>query len=259
VINQAKNNRGLQMNNIREFIRKTILSDDLSVEAKSTNIIFIIGMFCAFVAMVVRIAFHDQLMLILVIFGIVISAGVLLLLCNKFHIYTIAGTIAIIVICNMLFPAAYFFLGGVESSITANFILSMILVFLLSHKKQFIVMLVLHLVLTIGCFFVEMVKPELVVRQLNAYEQFIDHIQSFVIISLCVGILISFQDWIYQSEKTRSEKAEKEIIRQDELLYVINEVAQVLLTNDTDNFEKEIKKSLQILGSCINVDRINVW
>jgi hypothetical protein len=247
------------MKEIIAFVRKNLLSDDLSVDEKGVNIVLIIGIVSSFAAMLVRIILRDKPLLILIIFGVTVSAVVLLYACNKFHIYAAAGWAAIIIISDVLFPAAYFFIGGMESSISAYFVLSMVLVFLLSHKKRFVILFLIHIILTAGCYLLEFYVPALVVSELSPYQQFVDHVQSFVVISLCVGGIINFQSWIYHSERKKSEDTEKEIIRQDELLHVINDAAQILLTSDTHSFESAIKKILGMVGRCSDVDRINVW
>ncbi|MDR2143180.1 MAG: transporter substrate-binding domain-containing protein, partial [Treponema sp.] len=59
-------------------------------------------------------------------------------------------------------------------------------------------------------------------------------------------------------EKTVQERT-TELIRQDELLHVINDLATILLASDTDKLKQVLDSGIEMVAHCVTVDRVYVW
>jgi hypothetical protein len=70
---------------LKEFIRRYVFSEDLSLDARMINMICLVGMAAALVAAVSRVFMRSSGIMILVMAGIVLSVGFLMFVCNLFH------------------------------------------------------------------------------------------------------------------------------------------------------------------------------
>ncbi|MDR3121983.1 MAG: response regulator, partial [Clostridiales bacterium] len=189
------------------LIHRYVFSAELPLEARLINMIYLVGMTLAFVAALGRFALGAPVSLYAVIFAISVSVCVLMYVCNRFRIYAQTTRFTIILLCDVLFPLAFFFIGGVESSIPAYFALSITLIFLLSRGKALIVLLSTHIAILLACYYIGASFPELVVFDPTPTQKYMDHIQTFLIVGLCIGLIVKFQTGIYRAEKHKADAA----------------------------------------------------
>jgi GAF domain-containing protein len=50
-----------------------------------------------------------------------------------------------------------------------------------------------------------------------------------------------------------------EMVRQDELLHIINDLAAILLSSDTDELKDALDRGVEMIAKCVDVDRVYVW
>jgi signal transduction histidine kinase/ActR/RegA family two-component response regulator len=218
----------------------------------------------ASMALLSRIITGANVYLILVALGIIISIAALMYVCNRFHWYTLCTRITIILICDLLLPSTYFFLGGAAGSSAAYFILALVLICLLSRGKTGAFFCVTHAMVVFVCYYLNYRYPNLVFpavdpavrRGIYAY---LDHFQSFFIVGLCIGVIIKFQIKIYLLETKKENRSREEILRQDQLLRSVNKAASVLFAPDVDQFEDSLQQGMEIMARSVNVDRIFIW
>ncbi|MDR0640821.1 MAG: response regulator [Treponema sp.] len=246
------------MKKLRAFIRKYVFSEEFSVDARMINMICLVGMAAALAATIFRLFMGSSTVMILVMAGIVFFIGFLMFVCNRFHWYVQGAWIALFMICDVLFPIAFFFLGGRESGMAAFFVLSIVIIFLFLEGRAFYVFLGFHVLLVIGCYTAEYLFPEIVIFPNRTYI-FLDHILAFLTSGLFIGLVILFQERIYLLEKQKVDAAGKRLARQDKLLRVVNDAAMLLLSSDTGEFENIIGGSMEMLARNMEVDRINLW
>ncbi|MDR1932644.1 MAG: response regulator [Spirochaetales bacterium] len=249
---------------IKDFIRRYVLSDKIPLEGKMINIIYLSGISFASVALVTRIFMGASVFLLLVVLGVVISIASLMYICNHFRLYAICSRLTIIVVCDILLPAAYFALGGVASSAAAYFVLSVVIIVLLASGKSGAAFLTTHIILVIACYYASYRFPNLVVRQgeFFIYEDFrvyLDHIQSILIIGGCVGVIIKIQNKIYLMERAKADRSRRQVLLRDKLLHMVNNAAVILLASDESQFEESLRKSMESMARCVEVDRICIW
>ena len=64
---------------------------------------------------------------------------------------------------------------------------------------------------------------------------------------------------VYQTDLRKLKKAEKDLERRDMLLSAVNKVASRLISVDDEEFSLSLWKSMGLLGSSIDVNRVYVW
>jgi signal transduction histidine kinase/DNA-binding response OmpR family regulator/ABC-type amino acid transport substrate-binding protein len=50
-----------------------------------------------------------------------------------------------------------------------------------------------------------------------------------------------------------------ELVRQDRLLHVVNDLAEILLSSDTGEVKSALDRGVEMMARSVNVDRVNVW
>jgi signal transduction histidine kinase/ActR/RegA family two-component response regulator/HPt (histidine-containing phosphotransfer) domain-containing protein len=250
---------------IKNFIYRRVFLDSAPLEGKILNVIYLCGILSASIAVVSRIITGLPFYQNLTVLGIIISIVCLMYISNRFHWYTLCTRITIILICDILLPSTYFYLGGAAGNSTAYFILAVVLVFLLSRGKSGVFFCITHVMVVLACYYLNYRYPNLVSsaavypaarRSLYPY---LEHFQSFFIVGMCIGVIIKFQRKIYLLESQKENHAREEILRQDELLLAVNKAASILFAPDVEQLEDSLQKSMEIMARSSNVDRIFFW
>jgi signal transduction histidine kinase/DNA-binding response OmpR family regulator len=86
-----------------------------------------------------------------------------------------------------------------------------------------------------------------------------DNILSFLVSGFFVGCVILFQNRIFLSEEKKAGIAAKKLFYREKLLSVVNKAAVVLLSSDDKSHEETLKKGMETIGLCVDIDRINIW
>ncbi|MDR1637403.1 MAG: response regulator [Treponema sp.] len=243
---------------LKKFIDKYIFSDELSLNARMINMICLVGMTAALVTTISRIAMGFGISLILIMLGIVFLVGVLMLICNRLHHYNLGTWIILLVLCNVLFPAAFFSLGGVEGGMTAFFVLSIVVIVLLSRGKARVVFLITHIILIVACYYAGFKFPDLI-DKMSPVHLVMDNVLSFLVSGFFIGAVILFQSRIYLLEKNKADKAGALLARRDKLLQVVNNAAALLLSSEADQFDYVMGQSMGMMARDLTVGRIKIW
>ncbi|MDR0452052.1 MAG: response regulator, partial [Treponema sp.] len=159
---------------------------------------------------------------------------------------------------DILFPLAFFYLGGSRGGMAAYFVLSIVIIFLLTRRRNFALLLITHVILVVACYWIGYLVPSLV-RPFNEFQVLLDNVQSLLVAGFFIGTVVKFQDRIYQTEKKKVEDSGKRLVRQDKLLHIINNAAVSLLASDPDQFEDVLRQILETMARCVNVNRVIVW
>ncbi|MDR3338323.1 MAG: response regulator [Treponema sp.] len=246
------------MKKLKEFIEKYIFSEELSLNARMINMICLVGMAAALAATISRIFMRSGGILILVMACIVFSVGFLMFVCNHFRWYTLGIWITLLMLCDILFPIAFFFLGGMDGGMAAFFVLSIVIIFLLLSGKTMIIFLITHILLIIACYCIGYRFPQLITKLSRKY-QLMDNILAFVISGFFIGLVILFQNRIYRLEKKKAGDAGRLLARRDKLLSVVNAAAAQLLSSEIEKFDQVMGQSMEMMARNLGVDRIFIW
>ncbi|MDR1379722.1 MAG: response regulator [Synergistaceae bacterium] len=246
------------MKTLCAWIQKYVFLEDLPLDVRMMNVTCSVGMVAALVVTLIRFVVGFPFSLFLVMLGIVLVIGFLLYACNSFPSSTLPTWITLILLGDVLFPAAFFFLGGADGGMTAFFVVSIVAIFLLARGKSRAVLLTVHVALVTSCYYVGYKFPDLVL-ELSRCQQTIDNIQSFIVAGFFIGLVVMFQHKIYLMEKQKAEAVSKELLKQDELLRVVNDVAEKLLTSDVKDFGDALQKSMEMMARCVKVQQVHIW
>jgi hemerythrin-like metal-binding protein len=243
---------------IQDFFTTYIFADDLPLEVRMTNIVYLTGLFSSSLLLGSYIIIGSNLFLILIVLAIVLSIVIMFICTNYFGLYTFCRRVTLAVLCYILFPAAFFALGGLHSAMPAYFVLSIVIVFLLSSGISRLVLLCLHIAEAALCyylasrpFFARFIVP-VDSRSLNA-------IQAFVVTGLCIGIIVAFQNKIYSDERRRTLIARDDLFSRGRLLQMVNQVAELLLYAETGHTEENFKSAMELMARCTDADRMYIW
>ncbi|MDR1618617.1 MAG: response regulator [Treponema sp.] len=246
------------MEHIKSLIQRYIFSDRLSLDAKMLNMICSVGIVAALVATITRLVMRSNLFLIIVMLGITLSIAALVFFCNRLKLYTIGCRVFLLAFCDMLLPLSLFFLGGVASGMAAYFVLSIVVIFFMLGGKSRALFLATHIIWVIICYYLSFRFPHLVLP-LTGVDQYLDNIQSFLVVGFFIGFVIIFQNRIYLNEKEKADDAGREILNQDRLLHAVNEAAVVLLTPDDSRSQDSLRTGMEMMARCVEVDRVQIW
>jgi signal transduction histidine kinase/CheY-like chemotaxis protein len=135
-----------------------------------------------------------------------ISVVVLFFLVNHFHLYKVALWFVLCFLGDVLFPIVFFTNGGFVSGMPAYFVLSVVIIFLLSRGRACAIMVIIHLVIVIICYAVAYIYPDSVMS-LNPFQQLVDNLQSIAVSGCFIGFVIKFQNRIFELEKQKADRA----------------------------------------------------
>ena len=244
---------------IKHFIKKYILSDDLSLEIRLLNMISLAGLGAAVIVTLSRLLMGFGFTMSMVMLGIILSVTGLLYIGNRFQLYRPGRFCFLIVLGNILFPLAFFLLGGINGSMSPFFVMSIALIFLLAQGKSLVFFLALHLLVIAATYTAGFLFPG-AVRELSGVYLLWDEVQSIYAAGLFLGVVYIFQHKLYLRERQKALDASQGQMRQHRLLRGVNTTAAILLSADTEkNFEQSLHKGMEFLGGCVDADRITIW
>ncbi|MDR2069886.1 MAG: response regulator [Treponema sp.] len=246
------------MRNIKKLIERCFFAEEIPIDVRVLNTAGLIGMASTLLFLIVRIIFGSSLTMIFSMLGLFLSLALILFMGNYYIGLRMGFVITLIVVGNILFPAAFFLLGGADGGMAAFFVASQLFVFLLIKGKPFILLFALHVLVIILTYYAGIHFPSLV-RPLTPRQQFLDNVQSILVSGLVIGFAIKFQRKIYLQEKEKTDNFSKEIVNHDKLLRMVNDTAAILLTVDENKFENSLQICMEILADCVDVDHIYIW
>ncbi|MDR1572255.1 MAG: response regulator [Clostridiales Family XIII bacterium] len=246
------------MSRIRGLVNRYVFSDALPLDARILNMICLVGFAASIVATITRLVIFPSLQVTAVMLCIVLAILLLFYACNRFHVYRAGTWLTLILLGDVLFPLAFFFLGGVGSGMPAYFTLSTVIVFLMVKGRSCVALLAIHFLCVSGCYYLAYHLPQLV-KQMSETQQYLDNVQSFIIAGMFIGFVIKFQNKIYLDEKKKVDSFGSELLRQGELLYAVNEAATILITQEGAGFEDALKSGMEKMARSVGVDRIYIW
>ncbi|GHU65402.1 hypothetical protein FACS189447_04260 [Spirochaetia bacterium] len=224
------------------------------------NMFYLVGLGAAFIALISRIAMGSSIPTILIMVAINLSVIGVMFVANRFKLYRVCQFITIISLCFILLPLTFFALGGLDSAMTGYFVLSIVIIFLLTSGKSRIILVITNILEIIACYYFSFRPP------LNAFippvEEFyrtLDHIQTFVVAGICIGVMIAFENILYNEERVKAVDAKADLSYRDKLLSVVNQVAEMLLSAESEYLDKILHKAMEIMALCVNVDRMYIW
>lgn len=199
------------MKRIQAFIKK-FFSHDLPTDLVMFNIITFMGL----VGGILTIPFNFLNGLpVFESLAIAIAVVVDLICINEanFKKQLRNSTIAIcFVVAIILFPIMYFTTGGINSGMVCWFSVGILFIFMLLDGMDFFFMLMTDVAVILGCYIVSYYHPEYVTNLRTTSMIYIDVVQSLLITSIAVGLIIKFQTSIYTRMYSAAENNNDQLL-----------------------------------------------
>ncbi|MDR2295629.1 MAG: response regulator [Clostridiales Family XIII bacterium] len=238
------------MSRLKKFIEYYMFSENLSLEARTTNMVCILGIIGVIVAILTRILMRSGLAIVLVLLCIVVSVSILFVFCNVFNKHRIGSWLILFSLCDVLMPAALFAMGGVQSGVSSYFTMSVVLIFVLSKGRARLIFLITHIVWVVVCYAASAVPPfDALVKELTGPLQYLDHIQSLIVSGLFISAIVVFQNRIFLKEKGKS----------DILTHSMQDIATALFDLNPDEPETVLRDGMSLAARTMEIDCIAVW
>ncbi|MDR0570079.1 MAG: response regulator [Clostridiales Family XIII bacterium] len=194
--------------NIKSAVEQYVFSDSLPLEGKIINMMCAIGMIAGMVAYISRTVQNAPLMTTLLMVAIMVAILMLFVLSNMFSNYSFSSWLTAIVLGDVIFPGIFFSYGGTVGGMTAYFVLSMVIIFLLSKGKTCVVLVATHSALILGCFILDYLLGG-VGEALSPGQLMVDNLFAIFNTSFFIATVIRFQQAIYAKEKSRADEASR--------------------------------------------------
>ncbi|MDR2672893.1 MAG: response regulator [Coriobacteriales bacterium] len=238
------------MAKLQRLINRFIFSENLSLDARTTNMICIVGVAAVIVAIITRIIMQSPPILIVVLIGIVISVSGLFVFCNVYNKHRIGAWLVLFSLCDVLLPAALFALGGLASGASSYFTMSIVLIFFMSKGRARIVILITHIIWVIICYIALTMSPfDSLVAELSGPAQIVDHIQSILITGFFIAAIVVFQNRIFKNEQEKS----------DRMISSMNAFSTALLDLDVESPKNVLLDGMNDIANYFSVECIAIW
>jgi signal transduction histidine kinase len=235
---------------LKKFIDRYVFSENLSLDARMTNMVFLTGIVTMVFAIIARLLMRSSPLLILVLVGSVISVSVLFVICNTYDKHKLGAWLVLFSLCDVLLPFALFAMGGIASSSACYFTMSIVLIFFLSKGRPRIVILVTHILWVVACYMASSMPPlNAFVTELSGATQYVDPIQSFLTTGFFIATIVIFQNHIFRNEE-RSRNL---------LISSMTDTATTLLEMNSEEPEGALRTGMAIISRNVGVDRVTVW
>ena len=171
------------------------------------------GMLAAFAGSFTSLFSNLPIIVVLVTLFGGVAALALMIIAKKTRKIELCSCILIILLNCVILPLAFFTSGGVKSGISAWFVLGLFIVFLLIRGKMFWTMLLISLSSVIFCYVYSYHHQRAVVPLKNEWTSFEDIIFSILIVTLIIGLIVRFQNKVYETEQKRVVEQNRELER----------------------------------------------
>ena len=142
-----------------------------------------------------------------------VAACALMFIAKKTKKVELCSCILIFLLNCVILPLAFFTSGGVKSGISAWFVLGLFIVFLLIRGKMFWTMLLVSLSSMLFCYVYSYHHPRAVVPLKDEWTSYEDIIFSILIVTLIIGLIVRFQNKVYEAEQQRVVEQNHELER----------------------------------------------
>ncbi|MDR2487568.1 MAG: hypothetical protein LBD12_06325, partial [Clostridiales Family XIII bacterium] len=191
---------------ITRLLNRYIFTNDLPLPGRILNMIGAVGL----VATVISLIGHHiegASPLIWAIKLLMLGLLLLMLYCsNRSKRYKLWALLTLFVFVDVLFPMVFIFNGGVQSGVSAYFVLCIVVIVMLSYGKWRIVAFASFFCAVGFCYWLNATHPECIVM-LDLQQQYLDSWLAFIISGSFIGLAIGIINRLFINEKKAVEAA----------------------------------------------------
>jgi signal transduction histidine kinase/CheY-like chemotaxis protein len=240
---------------MQRLLQKFIFADELSLETKRINTMLIFGFLIAVGCTVIRmleksstLALVNQLMFIV---AVIIAA----IAYNKFKLNIFTRYATIIFLNFLLFPITLFLNGGLNADMAGFFAMGIVIIVLLIPGWRAVVLVAFDIGWTIASYVAVLKLPEWISTPKDPAYQYLDHVGSYLMLSLFFASVIKVQNMQYERERNKVADTANIISEQAKFLSSVNSIASSLLNTTTDDFEEVLEKSMGEIAIRLGMER----
>ncbi|MDR1617224.1 MAG: response regulator [Syntrophomonadaceae bacterium] len=190
------------------FLDRYVFTDNLDFDSSVFNLLCIVGTFALLASGAGHIVERSNQFMMFIKLLMIIAAILLFVICNKFKVHKQGRWLTIIGYCDLFFPLIFIFNGGSESGIAAYFVLTMIIIVLLSHGKHFFIFMAIHIVIIILCYMTEHFINGLIFP-INEFQHYADNIISIMVAGIFIGLVIKGISGLFTRAQIKADIASK--------------------------------------------------
>ena len=195
--------------------------------------------------------------MVLILIAVSIIACVLVYFTNRLNMHGFAVAFTLVIVGDILYPAVFFFSGGINGP-TTYFVLTITLLFLLTKGKTLLILLITHCIAILGCFYIATVNPDLI-AQISIEQKTLNDLTAIFVSGLLLGVVIIYQYKLFNYEQEKVENANIRLNKQDILLRSMNEASTILLSADNSEFSESFNSGISCIAGGINASKISLW
>jgi len=194
---------------VRRF-RNFIFDPSEDVQDRLFILLTVIALTGLLVAVFAGFAFGENLVSLLMTLGSFFIYAAIVFTGYKMHKIRICANILGVVLVYIFFPAVYFTSGGIYGGSPLWFVFAVIYVGMILRGKFRIFCLASEFLITYLCYYLQ--YHHLVIIIPHSFAEFYsDSLGSFLIVSVMIIILVSFQTYVYRRENDRTRAQKEEI------------------------------------------------
>ena len=210
-----------------------LFSPDLPINLLLFNTITIGGLIGGIISVIVSFSVKlpwIQSLMAIVATGVVIF-GIYLGNCTNKR--KLAELLIIIVVSVVVFPVMFITGGGSKGGMPHWFVMGIVFNFLLLEGKTSWILAVIQIIISVGCFAVEIFYPEAITPLANEYSGMIDIVQCMLIAALTIGLIVRFQIKAYEQVLKRGQQINEQLEHMTEEANRANQAKSEFLSNMT--------------------------
>ncbi|MDR0852932.1 MAG: response regulator [Clostridiales Family XIII bacterium] len=239
---------------------KYIYNDNLSFDARVLNLVCIVGTFALLASAIGHIVEQSNWLMMLLKIVMILGAIILLYISNRFNVHKYGRIAVIILFCDVLFPLVFLVNGGSNGGMAAYFVLTMILIVLLSKVPTLFIFMGIHIVIVVSCYMIDRYYQQYIIP-LNTFQHYADNIISITVAGIFIGLVVKGINSLLLREQAKAEAASRakgEFLSQmshemrTPLNAIIGMASIISNSNDIEDHMTDVKKietaSTHLLG-----------
>lgn len=196
-----------------QFWKRKYFSEEMPIKQRLFNVITIGGILAGTISTLIGIILQFSILTVIETAAVFMILLLVLYRANKHNKFESAALMVCVWVNLILFPLIYFSNGGMHSGMPMWFVLGVVFDFMLLDGKRFCFALFSGFVAVVSCAVVSYYNPDFVIH-MEEKDIYIDILQSFLIVSVIIGILIRFQLNLYREKSEELERQTEKLAAQ---------------------------------------------